>query len=66
MTDAVDLHDLFGLLEEPAILLARKLANGGITQRGAFPCTGFLTLPEFEREFARWRITTVMREQSAG
>jgi hypothetical protein len=49
----------------PAILLARKLASGGITQRGAFPCTGFLSLPEFEREFARWRITTVVREQSA-
>ena len=49
----------------PAILLARKLANGGIAQRGAFACTGFLELAEFEREFARWRITTVVREQSA-
>jgi NAD(P)-dependent dehydrogenase (short-subunit alcohol dehydrogenase family) len=49
----------------PAILLARKLANGGIAQRGAFACTGFLDLREFEREFARWRITTVVREQSA-
>jgi len=48
----------------PAILLARKLASGGIAQRGAFACTGFLSLPEFEREFARWRITTVVREQS--
>jgi len=48
----------------PAILLARKLASGGIAQRGAFACTGFLDLPEFEREFARWRITTVVREQS--
>jgi len=49
----------------PAILLARKLAAGGIAQRGAFACTGFLSLPEFEREFAHWRITTVVREQSA-
>jgi uncharacterized protein YbjT (DUF2867 family) len=49
----------------PAVLLARKLANGGIAQRGAFACTGFLSLPEFEREFTRWRITTVVREQSA-
>src|SRR6267142_2474279 len=49
----------------PAVLLARKLANGGIAQRGAFACTGFLELPEFEREFAHWRITTVVREQSA-
>ena len=46
----------------PAILLARKLAAGGIAQRGAYACTGFLSLPEFEREFARWRITTVVRE----
>jgi len=50
----------------PTVLLARKLANGGIAQRGAFPCIGFLSLPEFEREFARWRITTVMRELSTG
>jgi uncharacterized protein YbjT (DUF2867 family) len=48
----------------PAILLARKLANGGIAQRGAFACLGFLSLPDFEREFARWRITTVTRERS--
>jgi len=48
----------------PAILLARKLASGAIAQRGAFACTGFLSLPEFEREFARWRITTVVREES--
>lgn len=48
----------------PAVLLARKLAAGGVAQRGAFACTGFLSLEEFEREFARWRITTVVREQS--
>src|SRR5262249_2453621 len=49
----------------PAILLARQLADGAIPQRGAFACTGFLSLPEFEREFGRWRITTVVRERSA-
>jgi hypothetical protein len=49
----------------PSILLARKLAAGAIAQRGAFACTGLLSLPEFEREFAHWRITTVVREQSA-
>ena len=48
-----------------AILLARKLAQGGIAQQGAFPCMGFLALPEFETEFARWRITTVVRESDA-
>jgi saccharopine dehydrogenase-like NADP-dependent oxidoreductase len=31
----------------PAILLARKLLAGGITDRGAFPCIGFLSLAEF-------------------
>jgi NAD(P)-dependent dehydrogenase (short-subunit alcohol dehydrogenase family) len=49
----------------PAILLARKLAAGRVAQRGAFPCTGFLDLREFEREFTHWRITTVTRELSA-
>jgi len=34
-------------------------------QPGAYPCMGFLTLPEFETEFARWRITTVVRESAA-
>jgi saccharopine dehydrogenase-like NADP-dependent oxidoreductase len=48
-----------------ALLLARKLAAGGISQRGAFPCTGFLALPEFEPEFTRWGITTVMKETDA-
>lgn len=45
-----------------AILLARKLARGELTVRGAFPCMGLLTLEEFEDEFARWRIGTVLRE----
>ena len=41
------------------------LADGGIALRGASPCTGFLVLPEFEREFARWGITTVVNENDA-
>jgi saccharopine dehydrogenase-like protein len=48
-----------------AILLARKLAQGGVAQPGAYSCMGFLALPEFETEFARWRITTVVRESAA-
>ncbi len=48
-----------------AILLARKLAQGSVAQPGAFSCMGFLALPEFETEFARWRITTVVRESAA-
>ena len=48
-----------------AVLLARKLAQGDVAQPGAYACMGFLTLPEFEAEFARWRITTVVRESGA-
>ena len=48
-----------------AVLLARKLAQSGVAQPGAYACMGFLTLPEFETEFARWRITTVVRESAA-
>jgi uncharacterized protein YbjT (DUF2867 family) len=48
-----------------AILLARKLARGEITARGAHPCMGFLRLSEFEPEFGRWGITTVVEEYAA-
>ena len=48
-----------------ALLLARKLARGEVAARDAFPCTGFLALPEFEPEFARWGITTVVKESDA-
>jgi hypothetical protein len=48
-----------------AILLAQKLARGEIATRGAFPCMGFLTLSDFEAEFKRWKIATVIRERTA-
>jgi hypothetical protein len=48
-----------------AILVARKLARDAIAARGAYPCTGFLALREFEPEFARWRITTAIEESPA-
>jgi Saccharopine dehydrogenase NADP binding domain len=48
-----------------AILLARKLARGGMTMRGAHPCMGFLALTEFEPEFRRWGITTAVEEHEA-
>ena len=48
-----------------AILLARKLARGEMTARGAHPCMGFLTLSEFEPEFRRWGITTVVEGYEA-
>jgi hypothetical protein len=48
-----------------AILIARKLARGQIAARGAFVCMGFLNLAEFEAEFARWRISTFIKEGPA-
>ncbi|HUF82378.1 MAG TPA: saccharopine dehydrogenase [Burkholderiales bacterium] len=45
-----------------AILLTRKLARGEIAARGAYPCTGFLALPDFEPEFGHWGIITVVEE----
>ena len=45
-----------------AILLAQKLTRGDISTRGAFSCMGFLTLADFEAEFKRWKIMTVIRE----
>ncbi len=48
-----------------AILLAEKLIRGEIATRGAFPCMGFLSLADFEAEFMRWQITTVVREGAA-
>lgn len=48
-----------------AILLARKLARGEMKVRGAHPCMGFLALSEFEPEFRRWGITTVVEEHAA-
>jgi len=48
-----------------AILLARRLARGEITARGAFSCMGFLTLGEFEGEFARWRMASRVTEGNA-
>jgi hypothetical protein len=48
-----------------AILLARKLARGELRESGAHPCMGFLTLTEFEPEFAHWQIRTEVEESAA-
>jgi hypothetical protein len=45
-----------------AALLARKLITGTDLPRGAQPCMGLLTLEEFESEFARWHIRTMIDE----
>jgi len=35
-----------------AIALLRKLANGSLTERGAMPCVGLLTLDEYMNALA--------------
>jgi saccharopine dehydrogenase-like NADP-dependent oxidoreductase len=45
-----------------ATVVARRLAHGHGFSPGAFACTGFVTLAEFDREFARWGITTRAEE----
>ena len=36
----------------PAVILAKKLAQGTLTARGALPCLGLFTLEEFRTEIA--------------
>jgi hypothetical protein len=52
-----------------AILLARRFARGERFTSGAFPCMGFLTLPEFSPLLARYEISsrissTIMQQAS--
>jgi hypothetical protein len=47
----------------PAIVLARKLVAEEGPAPGAYPCMGFLTLADFEAEFARWEISHVLEER---
>jgi hypothetical protein len=48
-----------------AVVLARKLARGTLTARGARPCMGLFTLQEFLAELAALDVrTTVDREQT--
>jgi hypothetical protein len=48
-----------------AVLMARKLAAGRINQTGAQPCMGFLGLADFEPEFARWGMQSVVEETAS-
>jgi hypothetical protein len=49
----------------PAVLLARKLLAGEVDQRGAFLCTGFLTLDDFAEFLAPFRIVVVRGKDGA-
>jgi hypothetical protein len=44
------------------ILLARRIAQGAVSERGAHPCMGFLTLTDFAPEFARWGMQTRIQD----
>ena len=50
----------------PALILARKLVVGQITERGARACLGMITLPEFNAEVSNldihWSIDAVINE----
>ncbi|HLX28413.1 MAG TPA: NAD-dependent epimerase/dehydratase family protein [Casimicrobiaceae bacterium] len=48
-----------------AILLTCRLASGETIGAGARACVGMLTLSEFEREFARWNMSTSVDETHA-
>jgi saccharopine dehydrogenase-like NADP-dependent oxidoreductase len=43
-----------------ALLLARQLARGTLTARGAMPCMGLLTLDDFAPHFAQWGMRTAI------
>jgi saccharopine dehydrogenase-like NADP-dependent oxidoreductase len=45
----------------PALALIRALANGRISQRGAMPCVGLLSLADIASEFDRFRIITRLK-----
>ncbi len=47
-----------------AILMARRLAKGHETRTGAHACMGFLSLTDFEPEFARWGMTTHVEDSA--
>jgi len=40
----------------PALILARKLARGEISARGAFPCLGMFSMSDFKKELAGFDI----------
>jgi hypothetical protein len=47
-----------------AILLAQRWAGGSLPAAGAYPCMGLVSLADFAPLFARWGITTSVRESA--
>lgn len=47
-----------------AILLARRIARGDLNDSGAHACMGFLSLADFETEFARWGMSTSVTDRA--
>jgi saccharopine dehydrogenase-like NADP-dependent oxidoreductase len=51
--------------QAPASILTRKLLSGAVAVRGAMPCLGLMTLPEFEAEITDLPITTQVQHTPA-
>ncbi|HVM79069.1 MAG TPA: saccharopine dehydrogenase NADP-binding domain-containing protein [Stellaceae bacterium] len=49
----------------PAVILARKLAQGRLNARGAMPCLGLFTLEEFRAEIADLAICTAWAAEAS-
>jgi saccharopine dehydrogenase-like NADP-dependent oxidoreductase len=49
----------------PAIVLARRFAQGETFEAGAAACVGVLSLDEFQVEFDRWGVRTELIERTA-
>lgn len=47
----------------PAIVMAKKIANGQITQTGAYPCIGFITLDDYLDALSQFDIDTYVRSE---
>lgn len=41
----------------PALILARKLVRGQVAERGALPCLGLITMPEFVEEMSDFDVS---------
>ena len=50
----------------PALIIARQLASGQLTARGAVPCLGMFKLSDFDREMSEFDVEWTIEESDAG
>ena len=48
----------------PALIIARQLASGQLSQRGAVPCVGLFTLADFDKEMSGFDISWQIQESA--